>query len=196
MSRFLIALVCAYLMGSISPAILISKALGKDIRLCGSGNAGTTNMLRTYGKTAAAATLLVDALKGAAAVALGRFLGGELCACWCLAFAMIGHIFPIYFGFKGGKGVAAAIGALLVLSPSIAGVMLVIALSIMAATRMVSAGSVIAAAALPFTAWFLKPEFLPVAAAMAALVIFKHRSNIGRILRGEESKLDFSKFKK
>ncbi|MCF0150716.1 MAG: glycerol-3-phosphate 1-O-acyltransferase PlsY [Firmicutes bacterium] len=196
MSRSILAVAAAYLLGSISPAILLSKALGKDIRQCGSGNAGTTNMLRTYGVKAAAVTLLLDALKGAAATVIGRSAAGELCASVCLVAVIIGHIFPLYFGFKGGKGIATAFGSLLVLSPAIALIELAVAVSIMAATKMVSAGSIAGAALLPFVTWYFKPDFLPFAVGIAVLVIYKHRSNIGRILRHEEAVLDFSKFKK
>ncbi len=193
MFKLALAAVIAYFLGNISPAIILSRLKGKDIREQGSGNAGTTNMLRVYGKKAAALTLIIDVLKGVCAVLIGRALAGEAGACLAVLCVIIGHIWPVLYGFKGGKGVAASLGALLALSPSLAGLAALIALAVIALTKMVSAGSVAAAVALPILSFLRYRAFFPYALAMAAIVIFKHRSNIGRIIRGEESKLSFSK---
>ncbi len=193
MFKLALAALAAYLIGNISPSIIMSRLKGKDIREQGSGNAGTTNMLRIYGKKAAALTLVIDVLKGVCAVLIGRALAGGSGACMACLFVIVGHIWPVFYGFKGGKGVAAALGALLALSPSLAGLAAAIALAVIALTKMVSAGSVAAAVALPVLSFFRYRAFFPYALLMAAIVIFKHRSNIGRILRGEESKLSFSK---
>ena len=195
MSKLVICAVVAYLLGNISPSIIMSRLKGSDIREHGSGNAGTTNMLRTYGKKAAALTLVIDVIKGAAAVLIGRAVGGETGACVAVVAVICGHIWPCFYGFKGGKGVAASLGALLALSPRLALAVAVIAIAVMAVTRMVSAGSVAAAVSLPFLSLWLARPFFPFSVVMALIVIFKHRSNIGRIMRGEESKLDFSKYK-
>ncbi len=195
MIKLILSALVAYLLGDISPAILISKALGGDIREKGSGNAGSTNMLRNYGKKAAVATLAIDVLKGFVAVKLGFLLAGATGAYLAAVFVMMGHIWPVFFGFKGGKGVAAALGTLLAVDWKLALVMLVFALAIMAISRMVSLGSVLGAAALPVLCIFMHRGFTLYALVMAAIVIFKHRSNIKRIMDGTESKLDFSKYK-
>ena len=196
MIKLVFAAVIAYFLGNISPSIMISKLKGGDIRKEGSGNAGTTNMLRTYGKKAALITLAIDVAKGASAVLIGRGLSGEKGACICAVCVMIGHIWPALHHFKGGKGVAACLGALLALNPAMALAELLIALIIMAVTKMVSAGSVTAAALIPAASLVFKRDFLVWSVIMAAIVIFKHRSNISRILSGTESRLDFSKYKK
>jgi glycerol-3-phosphate acyltransferase PlsY len=195
MIKLILSALVAYLLGDISPAILISKALGGDIREKGSGNAGSTNMLRNYGKKAAIATLAIDVLKGVAAVKIGGLLAGAGGAYIAAVFVMIGHIWPAFFGFKGGKGVATALGTLLAVDWRMALIVLVFALAIMAISKMVSLGSVCAAAALPPLSFFMLRGFTLYGLVMAAIVIFKHRSNIKRILDGTESKLDFSKYK-
>ena len=195
MIRLILSAAIAYLLGDISPAILISKALGGDIREKGSGNAGSTNMLRNYGKKAAIATLAIDVLKGVAAVKIGALLAGAGGAYIAAVFVMTGHIWPAFFGFKGGKGVATALGTLLAVDWRMALIVLVFALAIMAISKMVSLGSVCAAAALPPLSFFMLRGFTLYGLVMAAIVIFKHRSNIKRILEGTESKLDFSKYK-
>ena len=113
----ILAVVIAYLIGNISPSILLAKAKGIDIRKEGSGNAGTTNALRVMGKKAGAITLIVDVLKGTAAVLLGLLLAGHVGAMWCVVAVFCGHVWPVFFGFRGGKGVATAFGALMGLNP-------------------------------------------------------------------------------
>ena len=189
----LFACVAAYFLGNLSPAILVSRVLGGDIREQGSGNPGTTNMLRVYGKKAAAVTLLIDVLKGVAAVLIGRALGGEPLACLCAFLVEIGHMYPICWGFKGGKGIATGLGVLLTISPVYGLLELAIAVALFVATKMVSPGSLAAAAAMPLLAHVFAPDFFWYALALAVIVIFKHRSNIGKLIRHEESKISFKK---
>lgn len=191
--RLVIAAVIAYLLGNISPSIIMSRAMGEDIRTKGSGNAGTTNMLRTYGKKAAALTLLIDAGKGALAVAIGRMLLPEGALGLCVVAVICGHIWPCFYSFRGGKGVATALGSILCLSPLTGLILLAIALAIIAATRMVSAGSVAAALLLPLVSRFTEPSFAPYALAVMLIVVTKHRANISRIMSGTESKISFKK---
>ncbi len=197
---FMLCLVIAYLIGDISPAILFGKAYGIDIKKEGSGNAGTTNALRVLGKKAAFFTLLIDIGKGAAAVFLGRFfsnyLGGELALTLPLSCAIAvfcGHIWPAFFGFRGGKGVATAFGAITAVLPALGFSLLGIVLLVVLLTRRVSAGSVCGAVMAPVITYFLLPQALWGISIMAIIVIIKHRSNIRRLVRGEEPKLSFRK---
>ncbi|MBS7297574.1 MAG: glycerol-3-phosphate 1-O-acyltransferase PlsY [Eubacteriales bacterium] len=209
--------IAAYLIGSVNPSIILSKALaGEDIRSYGSGNAGATNMLRTYGKKMAIATLLLDILKGVIAV-LAAHLVDDLLLCYIPTtnefskhivgslpyiaglFVALGHNFPVFFGFKGGKGVATGLGVLLTLNWQVGLICLVVAVSIMAISRYVSLGSIIGAGLFPILllAFSLESGEIDIfsiilAIALAVLIIARHHSNIGRLMRGEENKL-FSK---
>jgi glycerol-3-phosphate acyltransferase PlsY len=187
------AIVISYFLGNLSPSILIGRASGVDIRQEGSGNAGTTNVLRVLGKRAAAATLVIDILKGVAAVLLGQYAGGQEIAMICGLAALLGHIWPLAFRFRGGKGIATAFGVILALEPLLGVVEAAVALFFMLVSRRVSAGSVAAAILLPVAAYLFDPAYLPLAAAMAVVVIFKHRANIKRLARGEEPKVSFRK---
>ena len=190
------ACVAAYFLGNISPAILVSRILGGkegDIRKQGSGNPGTTNMLRVYGKKAAAVTLLIDVLKGVIAVLIGRALGGEPLAYLCGFLVEIGHMYPVCWGFKGGKGIATGLGILLAIHPLYGLLELAVAILFFVTTKMVSPGSIAAAAALPVLAHFFAPGFQWYALILAAIVIFKHRSNIKKLINHEESKISFKK---
>lgn len=187
------AIVISYFLGNISPAILIGKAMGTDIRKEGSGNAGTTNVLRVLGKKAAAATLVIDILKGVAAVLIGEYIGGKEIAMACGIAVLIGHIWPMVFQFRGGKGIATAFGVVLTLEPLLGLIEAAAALFFMLISRRVSVGSVTAAILLPVASYFFDPAYLPLTAAMAAIVIFKHRTNIKRLMRGEEPKVSFKK---
>jgi glycerol-3-phosphate acyltransferase PlsY len=188
------ALAAAYLLGSLTFAtILVRLTRGIDIRTVGSGNAGGTNVLRTAGKPLALTVAALDILKGAAAVLLmqtitydPRWLGAAAVA------AILGHVFPVFFGFRGGKGVAAAVGSFAVLAPWAVLVIVGVFLLVVATTRYVSLGSVTAACLLPVTTGFLfhAPEGEVVAAAAAALLlIVSHRANIRRLLSGKEPRL-------
>lgn len=200
--------VIGYFIGNISPAILIGKAHGIDIKKEGSGNAGTTNVLRVLGKKAAIGTLIIDIGKGVLAVMLGRLIGyiyasGMLdltderdisyimlsCAMLAGLCAFIGHIWPMAFGFKGGKGVATAFGVLVAINPLLGLSCLVVVALVVLASKMVSLGSICGAIALPLLSMMFEPDFFWTGILMAIIVIIKHRPNISRIVRGEESKL-------
>ena len=190
------ACIAAYFLGNVSPAILVSRALGGkegDIRKQGSGNPGTTNMLRVYGKKAAAVTLLIDVLKGVAAVLIGRAAGGEPLAYLCGFLVEIGHMYPVCWGFKGGKGIATGLGVLLAISPLYGLLELAAAVVFFVTTKMVSVGSLVAAVAMPLLALHFAPGFFWYAVVLAAIVIYKHRSNIKRLINHEESKISFKK---
>lgn len=195
----------AYLLGSIPFGYLIVKASGRgDVRETGSGGTGATNVTRRAGKSAGVITLVLDALKGAAAVVLARLVLTEgFKVDWWVAAAAVaviaGHCFPVWLGFRGGKGVATGLGVFAVLAPLALLCALPVFVLVVWATRYVSLGSIVAAALVPFAIWALAArsgasgeELLPTLAAASvggALIIFMHRANIGRLLRGEENKL-------
>lgn len=183
----------AYLIGNISPATLIARASGVDIRNEGSGNPGTTNMLRVMGKKAAVFTLFIDILKGVIAVLIGKYFGGEPLAVICGLAVFAGHVFPVIYKFKGGKGIATAFGVLLALNIQMALLCLGIAAVAFVTARRVSVGSLLGAIALPVFARFFMPDYIVVFAVMAIIVIIKHRGNIRRLLHGEEPKISFKK---
>lgn len=189
------ALIIAYLLGNISPAILLGKMAGVDIKKEGSGNAGTTNTLRVLGKKAAVLTLLIDVGKGVVAVLIGQGLVGEQAAMACGLLAFAGHIWPVFFHFKGGKGVATAFGVVLALEPLLALIGLGIMVVTVLITRRVSAGSVITAIALPFIGNLINPDHLWWTLIMAVIILYKHSSNISRLMKGEEPPLQFRKSK-
>ena len=209
MAAYIIVGLVAYLVGSISFSIIISKKMaGFDVREKGSGNAGATNMLRSVGKKAAALTLLGDALKGVVAILFAVIVGWiaknsdkALLVQIAGIAVVIGHTFPIFFGFKGGKGVATSLGVLLMTNWKIGLICLVFALVLMALTRMVSMGSVGAAILFPVLVLFINTNFIVTDGSgyfvysiiLACLVAFNHRSNIQRILNGTENKLSFKK---
>jgi len=209
MAAYIIVAIVAYLIGSISFSVIISKKMaGFDVREKGSGNAGATNMLRSVGKKAAALTLLGDALKGVVAILFAVIVGviaknsdKALLVQIAGILVVIGHTFPIFFGFKGGKGVATSLGVLLMTNWQIGLICLVFALVLMALTQMVSMGSVGAAILFPVLVLFIKTNFIVTEGSgyfvysiiLAALVAFNHRSNIQRILNGTENKLSFKK---
>lgn len=208
--------VISYLLGSINTSIILSRSIyGEDIRKSGSGNAGATNMLRTHGKGIAAATLICDVLKGMLAVVLGmwfdiffstnanniyetHFLINNLkyIAAICV---VLGHDFPIIFGFRGGKGVATSLGVILMLNWKIGLILLIVAIAVMAVSRYVSLGSVTAAALYPFvlfiyiTASGEKLEectaYISMSLILALMLILKHHANIRKLINGTENKL-------
>lgn len=189
----ILSIIGCYFIGNISPAILIGKLCGVEIRKEGSGNAGTTNVLRVLGKKAAIATLLIDILKGVFAVLIGRWLGGENLAMLCGLAAFLGHIWPLVFGFRGGKGVATGIGIILTVKPELGLLVAVVAITVIAITKRVSAGSVIAAIVFPIAAYFMDTQYVLWALIMALIVLIKHDKNIRRLIKGEEPKFSFKK---
>ena len=206
MVSILIALILSYFIGSISSAVIISKTFfGRDIREEGSGNAGATNMLRTHGKKMGVLTLVFDVLKGVIAILIANLLtkltsGYEfilkLIPLIAGLFVILGHNFPIFFNFRGGKGVATSLGVVLALNYKVALIVAVFALLIMITTRYVSLGSVLAGilyvavdlAYMIFTDNFYYPELI-FAVFVGGLLIIRHHQNIKRLLNGTENKL-------
>lgn len=188
----------AYLIGSISPSILLAKSKGIDIRQEGSGNAGTTNTLRVLGKKAAVITLVLDILKGVVAVLLGTYVMSNFGAFaaaqtsyLCAVGVTIGHIYPLYFKFKGGKGIATAFGALTAMNPLLGlSALGVVALGTLISRRM-SVGSLLGAMALPFLTMQFEMNFMFGAFFLAAVTIYKHWPNIARLRAGTEPKISF-----
>ena len=213
MVAYIIIAIIAYLIGSVNFSIIISKKIaGFDVREKGSGNAGTTNMLRSVGKKAAAITLICDILKGVISIGLAIIIGNiakninrELLVQIAGIAVVIGHTFPIFFGFKGGKGVATSLGVLLMSNWQIGLICLVFAIILMALTRMVSLGSCAAAVLFPVLTLFINQHYtvltegkngttyLVYSIILAIIVLYNHRSNIKRILNGTENKLSFKK---
>ena len=208
MATYIIIAIIAYAIGSINFSVLISKKMaGFDVREKGSGNAGTTNMLRSVGKKAAVITLLCDILKGVVSIGIALIAGNivknvDKAVLVQIAgiLVVVGHTFPIFFEFKGGKGVATSLGVIMMINWKIGLICLVFALVIMAFSRMVSMGSVGAAILFPVLTLFINTNFIVEASGMkyflfsvilAAIVIFNHRANIKRIANGTENKLSF-----
>lgn len=194
----IIVSVFAYLLGSISTAVIISKRLYKsDVRNYGSKNAGATNVYRLYGKKPGALVFVFDFFKGFAAVAAARLLvtffdAPYECVLFAGFFAQLGHTFPIFFKFKGGKGVATAAGAALGIMPLVAMILLAFFAVLVMLTRIVSLASAVCAAAYPLLAYFIggesaEPNFV-FAVSCAVMIAVKHAPNIARLLDGEEKK--------
>jgi glycerol-3-phosphate acyltransferase PlsY len=199
-----IAALAAYLLGSLNGALLMSKALmGDDIRKHGSGNAGATNVLRTYGAKWTVIVSLWDIAKGVLAVLLAnhllpnKYFGGEILAGGLIVgfFVAVGHIFPVFFGFKGGKGVLTSCAVFFAIDPVVASISLGFFFIIVVITRYISLGSVCAVAILPALGWLFGRGVPAIAmyASVGLLIIILHRANIKRLLNGTESK--FSKKK-
>ncbi len=191
-----IALLFAYLVGSISSAIIISRLKGlEDPRNVGSGNPGATNVLRSGDKTAAIMTLLGDILKGFLPVMIVRLAGGSpiLVALVGLA-AFLGHLYPLYYQFKGGKGVATAGGVLLALSPLSVFFLVCIWFAIAFLTRYSSLAALIAAVSAPLILMLIKPvlAYILLGGVLAGFLIWRHRENINRLLNGKESKINLT----
>lgn len=212
MATYIIIAVIAYLIGSINFSIILSKRMaGFDIREKGSGNAGTTNMLRAVGKKAAVITLICDILKGVVSILIAVLAGkivknldNALLVQLAGIFVIIGHTFPIFFKFKGGKGIATSLGVLLMINWQIGLICLTFALVLMALTKMVSVGSIAAAILFPILVAFIDQNYivptsnsnwsyLVFSIIVALLVIFNHRANVQRILNGTENRLSFKK---
>ena len=211
MAGYIIMAIIAYLIGSINFSVIISKKVaGFDVREKGSGNAGSTNMLRSVGLKPALLTLALDILKGVVTVLLALLIGKifksipqkEVLVQVAGIFVIIGHTFPIFYGFKGGKGIATSLGVLLITNWQIGLICLVFALILMALTRMVSVGSIAAAIQYPVLTVFIYQNYIIdgnhmsyiiASILLAILVIFNHRENVKRLLAGTENKLNFNK---
>ena len=210
MATYIIVAVIAYLIGSINFSIILSKKMaGFDIREKGSGNAGTTNMLRAVGKKAAVITLICDILKGVVSILIAVLAGkivknldNALLVQLAGIFVRIGHTFPVFFKFKGGKGIATSLGVLLMTNWQIGLICLVFALVLIALTRMVSVGSIAAGILFPVLVAFINQNYivptsnsnwsyLVFSIIIALLVIFNHRANVQRILNGTENRISF-----
>ena len=204
---YIIVTIIAYLIGSVNFSVLISKKMaGFDVRDKGSGNGGTTNVLRTVGKKAAALTLIADILKGIVAVLIAWGIGNAMkenvnraILVQLAGFAVVvGHTFPVFFGFRGGKGIATSLGILLLLNWQIGLICLIFAIALMTVTRMVSLGSIAAAILFPILTIFIHEHYLVAGnyivfgIVMASFVIYNHRANIKRIVEGNENKLQFT----
>ena len=217
-STYIVVAVIAYLLGSIPFGyILVRVFTGTDVRSQGSGNIGATNVARTGKKGLAIATLLLDALKGVAAVLIASSFDGDVGytyytplstvviheAAYSLMaiaalFAILGHMYPVWLKFKGGKGVETGLGVFLALAPKAVLIVLVCFLIVVAITRYVSLGSIVAAALFPIAFYYMHPQhgtplILTMISGVSALIIWKHRENIRRLIAGNENKLGAKK---
>ena len=204
-----ITAIIAYLIGSVNFSVILSKKMaGFDVREKGSGNAGTTNMLRSVWKKAAALTLMCDVLKGVVAILIAMFIGWafkvenqSLLVQIAGIAVVLGHTFPIFFGFKGGKGVATSLGILIMSNWQIGLICLVFGVLLIALTRMVSVGSCAAAVLFPVLTLFITDNYIVAQGSgyliysiiLAVIVLFNHRSNIKRIMAGKENRISFKK---
>lgn len=204
MAVYIIISLIAYFIGSISFSVILSrKFAGFDVRDKGSKNAGATNVLRTVGTKVAALTLVCDILKGVIAIVIAIIAGKiwtdvdmEILKYLAGLFAILGHTFPIFFEFRGGKGVATALGVLITLNWKIGLICLIFALIIIAFTRMVSVGSILSAVLYPILTVFMGEACFGaviISILITLLVIFNHRENLKRIKDGTENKLSFKK---
>lgn len=180
-----------YLLGSVPFGLVITRALGLgDLRQIGSGNIGATNVLRTGNKGAALATLLLDSGKGAIAVLLARHFGGETAAILAGGAAFLGHCFPVWLRFKGGKGVATFLGTVIALNWPLGLIACATWALTAAVTRISSLSALLAAALAPVFAWALgRPDIAAVAAFMAVLIFIRHHANISRLMAGTEPRI-------
>lgn len=210
---YIVIALIAYAIGSINFSVIFSKKFaGFDVREKGSGNAGTTNMLRSVGKKAAAITLICDILKGIVAILIAIIVGNiikdinkEVLLQIAGIAVVLGHTFPVFFGFKGGKGVATSLGILLISNWQIGLICLVFALVLIILTKMVSLGSCAAAVLFPVLTLFINEHYTILTVGkqgnvyfiysviLAVIVLYNHRTNIKRILNGTENKLSFKK---
>ena len=205
MVECIVMAIIAYLIGSVNFSVILSKKMaGFDVREKGSGNAGTTNMLRAVGKKAAAITLICDILKGVVAIGIAIILGkliegsnGALLVQIAGVAVILGHTFPIFFKFKGGKGVATSLGVLIMSNWQIGLICLVFALILIVLTQMVSVGSIAAAILYPVLTLFIpqnyivQGSYLIYSIILAVIIVFNHRENVKRLLNGTENKISF-----
>ena len=209
MVAYIIIGIIAYLIGSISFSVIISKKMaGFDVRTKGSGNAGSTNVLRSVGKKAALITLVCDILKGIVAIGIAVIVGAiiksesindAILVQVASVAVIIGHTYPVFFGFKGGKGVATSLGILLLINWKIGLICLIFGVALIALTRMVSLGSISAAILFAILTIFIQDSYIAsgnyivFAFMLAGFIIFNHRTNVARIAKGEENRISFKK---
>ena len=198
--KYVLIAVIGYLLGNVSVGILIARLYGiRDIRKVGSGNAGTTNVLRNLGWVPSVLTLVGDCLKGLIAALIGKWIAGDIGLLIGGNFAVIGHDFPVFFKFRGGKGIATNLGLILVLNPWIAVGLTIAVLIVVGVSRYMSLGSIMACFAYPALVAILMRGHAHYGACVAwgvfagALALFCHRSNVARLLKGQENRLDFKK---
>ena len=198
--KCILAAVIGYLVGTIPSGVLIGRLFGvEDIRRHGSGNSGTTNVLRTLGWLLSVLTLVCDVLKGYIPCLIGRWLCGDAGMLLGGLCAILGHDFPVFMGFKGGKGIATSLGLIIAINPWMALALLGIQIVAVALTRYMSVASLITTVAFPVLVAVMErgranfPLFIAAACAASALSLFGHRGNIQRLVKGEENKLDFAK---
>jgi len=191
-----VTVVLAYLIGSVPMAIVVARILSlPDPRTVGSGNPGATNVLRYGGKLAGVLTLVGDVVKGVAAAWLARVFTADpwvVAACGLAVF--LGHLYPVFFGFRGGKGVATALGVWIVLVPAVGGLLVATWIIVALAFRYSSLAALVAAGAAPLYVWWLAPTdaYVVAAAVMTILLIWRHRGNIRNLLSGTESRIRLS----
>lgn len=191
------ACILSYIIGSIPNGLILGKAVWKtDLREHGSHNIGATNAWRTIGKTAGISIFLLDMLKGVLGAGLGIYLGGSAVAgIICGILAIAGHSWSIFLKFKGGKSVSTGLGVIAMLMPMVTGIVFAVWLVIVLITKYVSLGSIVAAALVPVLAcaFGMPMEYIVFGALAAVFIIYRHKSNIGRLLNGTESKIKAAK---
>ena len=201
--KIILSAVLGYLLGCIPTGVLVARIYGvRDIRTLGSGNSGTTNVLRNLGWLPSVLTLVGDCLKGYVACLIGRQLGGDAGMLVGGLCAILGHDFPVFMGFKGGMGIATSLGLIIAINPWLALALLAVQIVAVALTRYMSVASLITTVAFPILVCFTErsrenfPLFLGAACIASLLSLFGHRGNIQRLIRGEENRLDFLKIGK
>ncbi|WHH59866.1 glycerol-3-phosphate 1-O-acyltransferase PlsY [Petroclostridium sp. X23] len=191
--KVVLAAIISYLLGSINSSILVGRLWANvDIRNYGSGNAGATNTLRTLGKSAAVVVLLGDVLKGVIGVIIGKYIAGDLGMLAAGVACVLGHNFPVYFGFKGGKGILTSAAVVFMVNWKIGLILLLLVIAIIAITRYVSLGSIIGAGLYPVVVFLMDnrgSEFIIFAFCIAVLAVYRHKENIKRLFEGTESKI-------
>ena len=194
-SEMLLALALGYLLGSIPFGLVLARAGGKgDIRAIGSGSIGATNVLRTGSKTLAALTLVLDCLKATAAIFIAQRWLGEPTALFAAVGAMLGHLYPVWLKFRGGKGVASLLGVLIALAPIAAVLYAVLWIFLLLTVRISSVAGIAAVATVPVTAALIGYDYLfPMLLGFAVLILWKHRENISRLLAGTEPSIGSAK---
>lgn len=193
---YIFAIILAYLLGSIPMGLLLTKFMGKgDLRKVGSGNIGATNVMRVGGLRMAALTWVLDMLKAVAAVLFGAYVGGDVFAIWCGFVAVLGHCYPVWLKFHGGKGISSMFGVLLAVNPLLFVVCGIEWLIVALTTGYSSLGAVVAFCVMPVLGFVMGWQFGLPLLAIALLCLWRHHENIGRLVGGTETKIEW-KWKK